>query len=547
LILACIGTLCALVGLLVFANAQALSAGGVDGGCPNEEFRLGPSARLPDCRAYEMVSPVYKGGFGATQIEAVAEDGGSVAYFSPGEFAEAPAGLSNNANGLDYLSRRGRSEWLAIPVMPPAQLTPFVNHHDISKTLSSTLALGKPGSTVEAASIEGAESKFLLHDTDTPDVDPNWEQVVMPLKTLTDRPTTFEYVGGSADFCHLLFINSEEGSKEQYQLLNQAIGVQQPLYELERGCHGEPAELRLVALNDQGKPISPSCKSEPGIYEYETVFANAYGAISADGDEVFFTTCIKNDPSDYQLFVRLGGVKTLEISRPVDPQLEACGESQIPCPQAAERPSAVFAGASEDGSKVFFTTTAPLVGEDKDAGNDLYMAEVGCPPGEVGCPVGSRRVTGLTLVSHNPNGGESGVQGVVRIAPDGSRVYFIATGDLLSEDEQGKLEGAGRAVPHVGADNLYVYDAAAAQTSFVGDLCSGYETSGAVGDSRCPSKTGVDTRIWYGLGEHEVQTAGADGRFLVFASYAQLTANDTDAAKDVYRYDAEPVRSSVSL
>ena len=35
-----------------------------------------------------------------------------------------------------------------------------------------------------------------------------------------------------------------------------------------------------------------------------------------------------------------------------------------------------------------------------------------------------------------------------------------------------------------------------------------------------------------------MQTEGADGRYLVFSTYAQLVANDTDAARDVYRYDA---------
>jgi hypothetical protein len=36
----------------------------------------------------------------------------------------------------------------------------------------------------------------------------------------------------------------------------------------------------------------------------------------------------------------------------------------------------------------------------------------------------------------------------------------------------------------------------------------------------------------------EAQTAGVDGRFLVFSTVAQLAAGDTDAARDVYRYDA---------
>jgi phosphodiesterase/alkaline phosphatase D-like protein len=30
--------------------------------CPNQPFRIGPAAHLPDCRAYEMVSPIFKNG-----------------------------------------------------------------------------------------------------------------------------------------------------------------------------------------------------------------------------------------------------------------------------------------------------------------------------------------------------------------------------------------------------------------------------------------------------------------------------------------------------
>jgi hypothetical protein len=77
--------------------------------------------------------------------------------------------------------------------------------------------------------------------------------------------------------------------------------------------------------------------------------------------------------------------------------------------------------------------------------------------------------------------------------------------------------------------------------SFIGDLCAGYEVSGGVRDSHCQSKGNKenDIPLWSGGDSVEAQTAGAEGQFLVFSTYAQLSAGDVDSAKDVYRYDAE--------
>jgi hypothetical protein len=150
-------------------------------------------------------------------------------------------------------------------------------------------------------------------------------------------------------------------------------------------------------------------------------------------------------------------------------------------------------------------------------------------------------------VSHDPNGGEAGVQGVVRVAPDGSRIYFVASGDVLTAAEQQALAGQGRPVPHAGADNLYVYDTVAederGSMAFIGDLCSGPQLSGAVEDEHCPSSLeageGDDVSLWRGGEGVEAQTAGKDGRFLVFSTYAQLATSDANSSKDVYRYDAQ--------
>lgn len=80
----------------------------------------------------------------------------------------------------------------------------------------------------------------------------------------------------------------------------------------------------------------------------------------------------------------------------------------------------------------------------------------------------------------------------MRVAPDGSRVYFVARGDLLAVAQQQQLEREGRPVPRVGADNLYVYDSTTETNNFVAELCSGPEASGLVDDPRCPSPTETD-------------------------------------------------------
>jgi hypothetical protein len=507
---------------------------------------------LPPGRAYEQVSPVYKGGYGVARIEAVAPNGESAAFFSLGKFAGSDSPELFN----DYLSHRDPvSGWSTVSLQPPSTIAPVAEVVDFSSTLDSTLAYGAaaPSGGV-SASDETHSSEYLLHRNSAPDTRENWEVAGgISLEEMNGKLQFLHQDGASSDLCHIVVEESEPPGLKTVPVPGEASGTGFQKYELVRGCHGEAPALRLIALDNRGKPITPGCMSLGG--QRSEGKKSEFNAISADGSEIFFETRIgSNSGCSQSLFVRLNGQRTLELSRPLDtskPFGGCVGEGggvpgEVPCQGAAGRAPAEFQGASEDGSKVFFTTTAQLVAEDQDVSNDLYMATIGCPPGEAACGPGTRQVTGLRLVSMHEGSQPARVQGIVRVAPDGSRVYFVATGQLLSAIELQRLAGEGRPVPVAGAENMYVYDSDTAKLGFVADLCSGPGESGSLLSPRCPSDlesagSRNDKPLWLS-GSPEAQSTG-DGRFLVFSTYAQLIGEgplaDTDNALDVYRYDAQ--------
>jgi hypothetical protein len=508
---------------------------------------------LSNGRVYEMVSPLYKGGYGAV-FRAASPDGDNVAFNSLGVFAGIPRAAVDNA----YLAHREEGKgWSTSPLQPPfagSEVTEF------SSLLKYALANHHLGEN---------EGELLWHSLGTPDTLGSWE-VFAPGVIL--RPVEAEFEGGppfliaypvsaSNDLCHVAVEGVNLSAEAPFASLYK-------LYDVGRGCRGEGPWLRLVGVRNRlgphGEPeqIRGECTVEPG-----NVSINGSGpfgpeqnamfnAVSGDGSEFFFTADAeeaKNNStcSHQQLFVRVGGSRTVEVSRPVDPSLPfgGCGEGgsvgevpgEVPCADAVSRMPSFFKGASEDGLRVFFTTGERLVAGDTDNTNKLYMARIGCPVNEPACEPAARRVTGLVDASQSQLAGETGeVQGVASMAKNGERVYFVAHGVLT-----GGPNGEG-VVAVKGADNLYVYNAETGGVSFIADLCSGAGVSGSRDDARCPSSLsgGVnDTSLWgENKQEGEAQTAGGDGRFLVFSSFSQLiergTQTDADDGKDVYRYDA---------
>ncbi len=482
---------------------------------------------LPTGRHYEMVSPVYKGGYGVNEVTAVAPGGERAVFASLGSLAGAPGDAELFG---DYVATRGAAGWTTSTAVLPGAIAPQISSVDYSPSLETELAFGFLGPNAGQAAEHGEarEAEFLTHGTNLADTVSSWN-LAGPVLTPAQAPRLIlVYRGASPDLCHIVFFFQEDFA-----------GVAGQLDDLDRGCDGTEPSVSPLSVNNANTALSSKCRPAIGTtdanYEQGAETGSAFNAVAADGAAIFFTDCVEGG-AGHQVFVRLGGTRTVEVSRPVDatkPFGGCGGAGEVPCPGGAARASAQFMGASETGSVVFLTTSAPLAGGAKDTVNDLYLARIGCPDGGSECEPGEREVLSQELVSRDPTPGEEAeVQGVIRVAPDGSRVYFVARGKLTgAPNSQGST-----AVD--GADNLYVYDASTRVTAFVAALCSGPGSSGAQADPRCPGASANDETLWTNSKGGEAQTADASGRYLVFSSFGQLTGDDTDSARDVFRFDA---------
>ncbi|MBO0746711.1 MAG: hypothetical protein J2O47_00085 [Acidimicrobiaceae bacterium] len=122
----------------VLASAVALAGGAVSPAladtCPNAAFRTGPSANLPDCRAYELVSPANADGIRPTSADYDIASYGS--FESPLINAGADKlvfestmgafpGLGGNGRSDRYLARRTADGWTQELIGPTAGETEY--------------------------------------------------------------------------------------------------------------------------------------------------------------------------------------------------------------------------------------------------------------------------------------------------------------------------------------------------------------------------------------------------------------------------------------
>ena len=412
--------------------------------CPNASLRSGASAALPDCRAYELVTPAMNGLKPASQIGTNGETGSFDTWLgAPGgdslifDTAGSLPGVAGNGVHDQYRAVRGGGGWSTTLIAPTGAQAEEPRPGGVSSDHGYAFWFVERGS-------QGAGSLEAGTPRTTYVRNPDGSFAVLGSGSLgEDSQATGRWI--SAGGAHIVF-STASGSAQQLEPKAPAPGIA-AIYD--RTPDGVTHVVSLLP-GDQ----TPTENSE-------------YRGVSADGSAVFFAV-------GGVLYERRDDATTLQVSPP----------------------GATFAGASDNGARVFYLR-----------GGNIFAFDAGASA--------TRQLT------------SAGGATVVNASADGSHLYFVSP-------EQ--LDGA---TGVAGANNLYVWDGVA--THFISVLSADdlRDPGAAVGETTLAGwvdAVGPHPDAFTGPG-FDPSRSTPDGSVFVFQSFADLTSYDSNGHSEIYRYD----------
>lgn len=397
--------------------------------CPNAGA-VGTSF-LPDCRAYEMVSPVGKNGgevIADTTRTRAASDGDAAQFSALLNFGDAHGGTIS----ADYMALRGANGWTTHAITPPeGPLTLLAAFQALDPNYEGEFSpdLSKGvfrafSPLTDAPNVAQVANLYVRNDLRTPGTGSYRLLTDCPLCAAALPPITNigpipRLAGASADFSHVLF-------ESRLNLLpGLTTGSNPKLYEWVDGS------THLVGILPSGLPAtgcignSPCSQAGQGAISSSPKYTPR--VISADGSRIFFTLPTTSATSGV-IYMR-DDHGTDDTVDDTTLQLNAsertdCAETDpcagVPAPDTAS--AATYWTTSIDGTRAFFTTAEQLTDDDHDSSVDLYMWDLTAALGH--------RLTRLSADSNNIDS-PADTRGAIGASADGRYVYFITAGQIV--------------------------------------------------------------------------------------------------------------------
>jgi hypothetical protein len=508
-------------------------------GCANEQLQIeSNSTNLPDCRAYEKVTPADKNSSVLGQATIlnqrpdVSADGTRLTESTIQCFAEAQS-CSGSRDvafiGSSVLFSRGADGWATTSLDLPGT--------DFPESTSLLSSADASGALFSAPTPPQGEDDFYRYGSDgsTLDLGP----VTPPAFGARGPFNISTYaVYATANLSNVIFLYTPAPGETVIHRwpFDSTVGKGA---EMEySGPASQPALVGVKGGRGSTELLSTCSTEAPHL--------NAFNPMSADGSTVFFIAERQGPgctgPPVNEVFARLGEEHTVAVSEP--DALSGIAENGN-CVSAAclanMRESAnfrdgEFEGAAEDGSRALFTSPQQLTDQaSQDPSPSDSASGGGCTrAGGSGCNLYLYEMSPSTpgnnwvdVSAGDTSGGGPRVQGVMGMSSDASHLYFVAKGVLAAN--QGAAIDPSSEQPEVavsGADNLYLYERDAAnpagKTTFI---------------ARLPES---DDELWDAGISSSPANVTPDGDFLVFPSHASLTSDDTrpEGPQQIYRYSA---------
>ncbi len=549
------------LGLVAFLGSTASTAAADT--CPNEVFRTGPSKKLPECRAYELVSPSFTGGVPPTALNflniqhgfeapLITSSADSVIFNT---FGGALRGFPGTGFNDRYRAKRTADGWVTEFVGAAGGQTPFPVYGGVSADHEYYFVNAgggdfelDPGASLQAPF--GGQDADYMH---TPSgefeliargslgesknavgnlITPGAGHVIFEAqqKLEPNAPTT----GTKA-----VYDRSPGGATNVVSLLPGNVTPSQHALYL-----GASADGTEIAFAVDGKQVSSSVFSHAYVRIDNTTTKEValsdtmqFAFAGIFGDHVFYTDGVS---ATGEVAAGGGNLYSFDIADGTTTVVTNVGDAR-------------FTNVSNDGSRVYFVSESQIEGQGTAGQPNLYVWSRSDEHTSYVTTVAISDVQGVAGLAgwigavgpHKEAAGGSagggGAEATSRATPDGSVLAFESKAQLTSFDNTeesaedcGQIDFEGNPVPgQSSCKEVYRYDAISEELTCVS----------------CPSGDGPAT------GEASLQTLGlgfgntqplsvlqpaasltTDGEMVFFESTEGILPQDGNGKRDVYRW-----------